>query len=281
MKEKNKIVVNLIGGAGNQFFQYALGYTLAKKNNAELFVDISAFDTYTLRKMALDAFCVELNYADIDLIQKLKKKRLFNKTFYKEKGANFHPELLKIKGSAYIQGYFQSEKYFLDYKDDLKKMFNFKNFSFIKNDEILSLIRRSNAVSVNVRCGDYLSDPATRKIHFVCGKNYYKNALAEIEKRVSNPKYFVFSDDIEAAKGLLPEGYDFIFVDSANWQEDLYFMQNAKHNIIANSSFSWLAAYLNRNENKIVLAPDEWFTKESKINYKDIVPSYWQKVSTR
>ena len=80
------------------------------------------------------------------------------------------------------------------------------------------------------------------------------------------------------AKEFLPENNDYIFCDTANWQEDLYFMQNAKHNIVANSSFSWWAAWLNNNSEKIVLAPNKWFTDEAKINYKDVVPDSWTKI---
>ncbi len=278
MASDEKIVVHLEGGLGNQFFQYALGYAICREHGQELLIDKNVFETYKIRTFELDKFDLTINFASDDLIKKLNKKRIFGKTLYKDKKFCFTPSLLKIKKSAYLRGFWQTEKYFKKYEDEIKNLFKFKDYSFVQNKDLLAEIQSTNSVSVNLRLCEYVNNPVTAKIHHVCKKDYYKNALNYISEKLENPKFYVFSDDIEMAKDYLPSEYEYVFCDTANWQEDLYFMQNAKHNIIANSSFSWLAAWLNNNEEKIVVAPNQWFTKEAKLNYKDVVPNSWIKV---
>ncbi|MCQ2788789.1 MAG: alpha-1,2-fucosyltransferase [bacterium] len=278
MEQNKKIVVRLDGGLGNQFFQYALGYAICQEHGQELLLDKSAYETYKRRVVELDNFNLTVKYAPEELINQLNKKRIFGKTLYKDKRFSFTPSLLKIKNSAYLKGFWQTEKYFKKYEKDVKNLFKFKDYSFIQNHDLLSEIQSTNSVSINLRLCEYVSNLEIAKIHYICKENYYKNALNYINDKLENPKYYVFSDDIEMAKGYLPSGYEYVFCNTANWKEDLYFMQNAKHNIIANSSFSWMAAWLNKNEEKIVVAPTQWFTKVAKINYKDVVPKSWVKV---
>ena len=275
----DKIVVNLIGGVGNQMFQYALGYVISKKTGFELLLDLSAYNDYKTRNFELNNFSFDYKIANIEDFSELNKKHFLKKTLYKDKKKTFDSSVLKIKNSAYLKGFWQSEKYFADYRSDILKVFEFKNKNFIKNVELLSDVQNSNSVSVNLRLGDYVTNEVNRRVHFVCKKEYYANALKYIAQKVDNPKFFVFSDDLEGAKEYLPDGYDYIFADTANWQEDMYFMSQAKHNIVANSSFSWWAAWLNQNPDKVVVAPSKWFTDEAKINDKDFVPKSWVKVS--
>ena len=274
----DKIITNLYGGVGNQMFQYAAGYAAAKAANASLYVDISAFKEYRTRNLELKKFGFKINLADNDDIEKLNKKHFFRKTLFKDKKKTFYPEILKIKNSAYLKGYWQSEKYFAHIRDEILQLFEFKNLDFIKNTQILQKIKNSNSISVNLRLGDYISNDTYRKIYFLCTKEYYKKALEYICTQVENPVFFVFSDEIEKAAEFLPDGYCYTFVNSANWQEDMYFMKNCRHNIIANSSFSWWAAWLNNFPEQIVVSPSRWFTKEAGICDKDIVPSSWVKI---
>ena len=274
-----RIVVNLIGGVGNQLFQYALGYAISKKADLELMVDISAYEKYKVRNYELDKFGFDIKIAQLQDYIDLKKRHLFKKTYYKEKKKTFNPSVLNIKKSAYLRGFWQSESYFYDYKDEIVQLFQFRDKNFIKNHTLLEDIQNSNAVSINIRLGDYVTNEVNKRVHFVCKKEYYTNALKYIVKKVESPKFFVFSDDLIGSKEFLPDGHDYVFADTANWQEDMYFMSQAKHNIVANSSFSWWAAWLNQNANKIVVAPSKWFTDEAKINDKDFVPKSWVKVS--
>lgn len=274
----DKIIVNLIGGVGNQMFQYAIGYVLSKNTGFDLYVDLSAYSDYKVRNFELNKFGFDIKVAQVCDFENLNKKHLFKKTLYKDKKKTFCPQVLKIKHSAYLKGFWQSEKYFIDNRDDILSLFNFRDKSFIKNDTLLSDIKNSNSVSINLRLGDYITNDANKKIHFVCKKDYYTNAIEYMSKSINNPKFFVFSDDIEGSCAYLPEGHEYIYANTANWQEDMYFMSQAKHNIVANSSFSWWAAWLNNNSGKIVVAPSRWFTREAKINDKDFIPESWVKI---
>lgn len=274
----DKIITNLIGGAGNQMFQYAAGYAAAKNAGLPLFADISSFDVYKIRSFELEKFGFKINIANEDDIARLNKKHLFKKTLYKDKKKTFYPEILKIKHGAYLRGYWQSEKYFAHLREDILELFEFRNYDFIKNKDILDSIKNSNSISVNLRLGDYIDDEENRKIYFLCTKDYYKKAFDYISKNTQNPRFFVFSDEIEKACEFLPEDYDYILADTANWQEDMYFMKNCKHNIVANSSFSWWAAWLNQNPEKMVISPSRWLNKYSGICDRDMIPDLWIKI---
>ena len=271
-------VIQTIGGMGNQLFQYAFAYSLAKRNNGEFFLDLTGFKDYKLRNFELNNFNLEYKPAPDELIDKLKVKKLFNKTFIKEKNSKYNKNFLKIKKDAYFRGFWQTERYFKEYESDIKELFKFKNLDFIQNHELLNEIKSSNSISINVRLGDYVNDPTTAAIFHVCTQKYYRNAIEYIKQNVENPRFFVYSDDLEGAKNYLPQDVEYTFCNGASWQEDFYFMQNAKHAIIPNSSFAWWAAYLNPNPNKIILAPKNWFAKGAKQDYTNIVPQNWIKI---
>jgi len=272
------IITQLIGGLGNQFFQYAIARAIAINNSLELKFDTSEFEEYKIRNYELDNFNIQESFATQEQINQLKQKKIFKKTYLKEKKGKFKPEVLKIKNSAYLQGYWQSEKYFKNIENIIRKDFTFKNLDFIKNHTFLDEIKKTNSISVSFRCQDYIKNPETAKIHNVCTMKYYKNAIEYMKKTVENPIFYIFSDDIDWVKEHFKTDESVFFVDTANWQEDLYFMQNCKHNIVANSSFSWWAAWLNQNPKKIVVAPNKWFSDVSKINYKSVVPDNWVKI---
>ena len=276
----DKIVINLIGGVGNQLFQYACAYAVSKASGIDLFVDLSSYDEYKVRNFELDKFNIQLKVANPDEFQDLNKKHFFRKTLYKDKKKTFNPEILKIRHSAYLKGFWQSEKYFAHIRSEILELFSFKSFDFLANKDILNKIKNTNSVCINLRLGDYVNNDTFRKIYFLCDKSYYSDAISSISKMIDNPTFFVFSDDIIASKEYLPQGYEYNFADTANWQEDMYFMSQAKHNIVANSSFSWWSAWLNRNPNKIVLAPSSWYRKGAKINDKDVIPQDWIKIKT-
>ncbi len=274
----DKIIVNLIGGAGNQMFQYALGYTISLLHGQDLYIDLSSYENYKVRNFELNKFGFDIKIANQEDCEILNRKHFFKKILYKDKSKTFNPKLLNIKGSAYLKGFWQSEKYFSCMRDEILSLFEFRDKSFIVNHNLLQDIKNSNAVCVNLRLGDYITNETNKRIHFVCKKDYYTNAIKYMCKNITNPKLFVFSDDIEGSKEFLPDGYDFVFADTANWQEDMYFMSECKHNIVANSSFSWWAAWLNKNPDKIVAAPSRWYTKEARVNDKDVVPNNWVKI---
>jgi len=265
-----KIITYITDGVGNQLFQYAFGYALSKKYGQDFYIDNQYFYYNKTRKYELDKFNIKENIVHYKFDGSLPE--------YYEQSFHYDKNIDGIKGSCFLRGFWQSEKYFEDVKDDLKKFYTFKSLDFIKNPHYLKMIESSNSVAVHIRTGDYLIPPFCNT-HFVCKQDYYINAIDKIKNVVENPVFFVFSDNLNFAKNLLPNNANLIIVESDGWQEDFYFMQKTKHNIISNSTFSWWAAWLNNNPDKIVIAPEKWFTDITPLNTKDVLPNSWIKVS--
>ena len=280
------------GGLGNQMFQYATGLSLAKKNNSELLIDTSWFKNIspedTIRQYELDCFSFVQNTIDkndikiashtniADLIlKKIIKSRYF--TEYVEGSARFDKNFYNLRGDVYLVGYFQSEKYFIDIRSDLFKQFRFKNKPSSDNIKIIEEVKKTNSVSVHIRRGDYISNNNASGFHGFQGIDYYRKAINIIESKINNPKYFVFSDDIGWCKNNLSLDKNVIFVSNEEGHEDLRIMTYCKHNIIANSSFSWWGAWLGNNSDKVVIAPKAWF-RSKEVDSSDIIPSRWQRI---
>jgi len=288
------IIVRLIGGLGNQMFQYAAGRAIAYRNNTHLKLDISSFEHYMLRSYGLDNFNIVEEFATHDEIKRLKPARsqLFSFCIYKlrqkmipwykqsriiERTFNFDPDIKKITGNAYLEGYWQSEKYFEDISHIIRKDLTFKEESDEMNKSLLLDIQNTNSVSVHIRRGDYVLNLKTMETHGVLGIEYYLKALKLIEKKVKDPEIFIFSDDITWSKKHLKTDLPLHFIDQNGAKkdyEDLRLMSNCKHHIIANSSFSWWGAWLGQKEGQVVMAPANWF-KIITCNYSDRLPSRW------
>ena len=289
------IVIKLYGGLGNQMFQYSIGCTLAVKNKTELKFDVSWFnyvkDTTTHREYGLNIFNIIENIAtqkEIDKMQKCRKipgRRHFlhnffianNSIYIKEKQFNFNPEILKISNNAYLDGYWQSEKYFKNIENVIRKKFTLKNKFQIKNIELKEKIKNSNSVSIHIRRGDYAKNLKTKSYHGLCPLDYYYQAILNVIDKVTDPILFIFSDDIKWCKENLKIQSPTNFIEKNKDYEDLILMSLCKHNIIANSSFSWWGAWLNSNPNKIVIVPKKWFNDPNK-NTKDLIPKSWTKI---
>jgi hypothetical protein len=151
------------------------------------------------------------------------------------------------------------------------------------NLKIAEKIQHTESVGIHIRGRDYITNEETKKSHFTCDILYYERCISYIRDKIYNPNFFVFSDDPEWAKTFLKTDHSFTFVEGNLWNktnyEDLRLMSLCKHNIIANSSFSWWGAWLNNNPAKIVLAPQKWFAL-SELNKKteDLVPDKWIKI---
>jgi len=296
------IIVKIIGGLGNQMFQYALGKNLALLNKVEVKFDITWFDNFgentTPRYYSLQEFNIIDNIASRKEIEKFRKyeklsgKRHFLYNFFiandsiyiKEKKVEFDKEILEIKNNVYLFGYWQSEKYFKTIKDIILKELTLKNEPsnhYKKNAQLISQAK-NNSISIHIRRGDYTSEKLKKDLG-LCSLQYYKKALEKIKKKVKNPVIFVFTNDIKWAKNNLKFKYPINFVSQKNKNdnnyknkdyEELILISLCKHNIIANSSFSWWGAWLNKNINKIVIAPKIWFKKQT-MNTKDIPLKSW------
>lgn len=287
------IITKLIGGLGNQMFQYATGRRAAYANNTSLKLDITEYENQvgmTPRKYMLSIFNIQESFATESEINKLKKNNFIqkilrkinpasaNKSYIKEKHNHFDSNILDISGNIYLNGSWQSEKYFSDISNIIRREFTFKNNLNKINNRILTTINGVNSVSLHIRRGDYVSNPVASQILGVLSLDYYKNALAFITKKVKDAQIFVFSDDIVWAKKNLKTSLPISFIDhhkeNMSPHEDLRLMSYCKHHIIANSSFSWWGAWLSDNPQKIVVAPKRWFNNPN-LNTKDLIPQDW------
>ncbi|MFA6587802.1 MAG: alpha-1,2-fucosyltransferase [Patescibacteria group bacterium] len=283
------LIIKLHGGLGNQLFEYALGRSLALTKNVKVKYDISWFAEQTKRKYELDNFNVKADFATNREVNKLKKfqKRtgywgfIYNfffandAVYIKEKQLSFDPKILEITPPAYLEGYWQSEKYFAGIADQIRKNFTLKNLPSRHLESQKNDIANSNAVSLHIRRTDYLT--GSNGFYHICSLGYYQDAIKLIEKSQKNLKLFVFSDDINWVKENLKTNQPMVFLQGNTSYEDLILMSLCKHNIIANSTFSLWGAWLNANPNKIVVAPKKWFT-DPKISTQDLVPSSWFRI---
>lgn len=282
-------MINLLlkDGMGNQLFQYAAARALAEKLNTQLRIDISSFKYNPLREYSLHHFNIEERFVSpLDLFWFRSQLRLFslfgknNKYLrqikFSQEGHHYFPLLDTVKDNTWIEGYWQSEKYFLSIEDIIRKEFVVKEPVNAYCAAVLDRINATNSVSLHVRRGDYVNDPAINALHGVCSISYYKKAISILKDKISNPVFFIFSDDMDWVKSHLPiDAAEVVYVDDADNKDydDLRLMYSCKHNIIANSSFSWWGAWLNANPGKIVIAPKKW-TQSGYYN-PDLIPEKW------
>lgn len=291
------IAVQLIGGLGNQMFQYALGRRLADANRTRLELDLSWFDNIenstTKRRYELNCYSVKAKLIDMTKDKRISpvgvqasgrlSGRLFKKASlatHNEPSPSFHPEILKLPDNVYLKGYWQNEKYFMDIRHKLLKEFSPKNQSSYTKG-ISEQIRKQASISIHVRRGDYANNPLTNKFHGLTPIEYYTTALQHLESKAGHLRCYVFSDDIKWCKANLPFAKEATFVSgnaARRAYEDLYLMSLCQHNIIANSSFSWWGAWLNENPDKIIVAPKTWFQDKSANISVQIVPKGWYRL---
>lgn len=288
------MVVRITGGLGNQMFQYAFAKAMQHDLNIEslqldieFFHDNNVHNGFELEKI----FHINENYYVSNCLEKMCNKvivkcayllgrqficmnnRLFEVSF------GFFPELKSLNlRKMYMDGYWQSEEYFDSCKDYVRGLFQFPPICDKKNQEVVELINSNNSVSLHVRRGDYLMSS-----RYVClGQTaYYQQAIEYARSSLINPVFFIFSDDIEWCKENLKLPEECVFVDWNTGNDsyvDLQLMSLCKHNIIANSSFSWWGAWLNNNEKKIVVAPEKFYKAESNFNDSHLIPKTWKKI---
>ena len=294
------IITHLNGGLGNQMFQYAIGRKLAVKNDSILKLDTEELrnnsSSGSLRRYALGIFKIQEYFSSkrenitikhgsqsnfsIFLQKKMKLFLKAKKTGHIiEPKFSFNSEVLDFAGDAYLQGYWQTEKYFKDIEDIIRKEFVLKDEFSIENLEITKKAKNIDAVSLHIRRGDYCSSAKAEKFHGLCSPDYFLKSIEYIAARIRHPHFFFFSDDIEWGEINLKTRYPVTFVSDGRLKdyEEMFLMSLCKHNIIANSSFSWWGAWLNANPEKIVIAPSCWFADKS-VDMSDVIPENWIKL---
>jgi len=268
------IIVNLKGGIGNQMFQYAFGRKLALKNDDVLKLETAGLarandvgDIY--RPFSLDAFAIEKNIATPEEVRQIKypygivskAARWVNFKILKNTHTLFEPEALNWTGDLFLDGYWQSPLYFDDIRETLLQEFQLLTPLSAPVLKYKSQMETVPSVSLHVRRGDYASNPQVHREFGVCEASYYQAAITRVVEVVKNPVFLIFSDDIAWVKEHLALPPSAVFVEDPELSdvEELALMSMCKHNIIANSTFSWWGAWLNQNPDKIVIAPTPWF----------------------
>lgn len=294
----SRVIARLFGGLGNQLFIYAAARRLALVNNAELVLDtVSGFthDKVYGRHYQLDNFnvmCLKATRRDqLEPFGRLRRKFLrqlnlrkpFNRRGYLlQENIDFDQRLLEFKprGTVYLEGYWQSERYFRDVADIIRQDLTFKPPNDDTNHALAELIRRSLSVAVHVR---FFDEPLLSSINNV-SSDYYTRAVIEIERRVPGAHYYIFSDQPGAARARIPISDERITLVTNNQGDDaayadLWLMTQCKHFIIANSTFSWWGAWLASYQNKFVIAPG--FEKRNGASwwgFEGLLPDKWIKL---
>lgn len=266
------IRVKLIGGLGNQLFQYACARSLAIESKSELVLDLSGFEKYKLREPMIKKFplCDSISFNEkLNRTKYLDRKDKLLRRFYQERGLGYNNKLLKAKKNITISGFFQSEQYFKKYEDIIKKELY---PSSLKAEMIRDQLAQVPIAAIHFRRGDYLE-----KTNFgVCDLSYYKLAIEFLRAKLAEIKFLAFTDDRDwfLKKSGLADEVELAPNDDLSDFDEFCLMSSCDHFITANSSFSWWAAWLGRNTNKIVISPKPWFDSDM-LDTTSIVPSTW------
>lgn len=290
------VIVKLTGGLGNQMFQYAAARQLAQVNQATLLLDTTGFETYKLHRYSLQHLDIQTELAPSWEVRRLLNQgawweNLFHAAIGKaprlpknfriiqQKNMDYDENFLTHRGDLYVDGYWQSPRYFQTIHNDIKQAFSILTPASQKNLEMAKQMSSSTSVSLHVRRADYFNNPKTLGIHGVCSATYYNRAVTLLRERFgADLTYYIFSDDIPWARENLQFSGTKVFMDfndaDRNY-EDLRLMTLCRHHITANSTFSWWGAWLGRLEG-VTITPAHWFEDESKgPKMDDLLPSEW------
>jgi hypothetical protein len=296
------IVVRLIGGLGNQMFQYALGKHLALKHGTDLVVDKTYFEEvpaneehFVKREYDLDIFDIKVRELDTDsetwlpYYSKNPADRLKNVTrrylnrlnsdknylvLREKQYFSFDKDVLESGSNTYLIGYWQNEKYFKDIEQQIRQDFSFRNGFDGNVVGLANEISHTNTVCLNIRRGDFINNPT----HGFVGMEYLSSAVAHMREKVDVQKLYVFSDEIAWCKDNLRFDIPTCFVShnyaGFKFSSYLYLMTRCHHFIIPNSTFGWWGAWLSENPQKVVIAPKQWVNVPG-LDGSEIIPDGW------
>lgn len=288
------IIARMMGGLGNQMFCYAYARALQLEYNEDLYLDNEGYNKYKIRNYSLENLSIPdqiidkkfLNINSFDYnkmiivrnfyhiffkVDKILRTNIIDRNIFSFLAKHgyfynldryFHclDRNLCKKKIKYTYGYFQSEKYFSVYKEQIKNELKVKIEPRDEENKLLSEIRTNNAVGISIRWDkDYFNSNLN-----VCKKDYYYKAMDIIYGRIKNPVFYIFSDRIDDVKNEFDFKYEVKYISGFKDYESLRLLYTCKHFIIANSSFSWWGSYLSDNKDKIVVAPSRWYLNTSK-----------------
>jgi len=295
---RDKVIARLKGGLGNQLFCYAAARRLALVNGAELVIDdVTGFvrDHKYKRNYALDHFNITARKATPrerlepferyrrGLAKMVARRRPFHQRRYVEQdGIDFDRRLLefKVEGTVYLDGLWQSEEYFRDVADIIRKDLAIIHPKDERNKESAKRIQRGNAVAVHVR---WFESPNLQSTTHNLDKKYYMRAVNEITGKVREPHFFLFSDNPDVARRMLDLPKDAVTALSQNRGDekayaDLGLMSQCKHFVIANSTFSWWGAWLGEKTNSIIISPGEMRGEITAWGFEGLIPNRWNRL---
>jgi hypothetical protein len=288
------VISHLIGGLGNQMFQYAAGRAVSLRMQTPLRLDTVDFRRYGLHQgFELErVFNISAEVAQATDVRGMLRwqcsprirqfvsrpgmARIRNKALIIEPSFSYWQGIRDVPDNCYLVGYWQTEKYFKEAAETIRKDFSFDLPLSEINADLTRQIAGSSAIGLHVRRGDYVSNSSAAATYSICSLEYYRSAIKHIANHVEHPNFFIFSDDIAWAKENLHIDFSHQYVGhntGADSYVDMRLMSLCKHNIIANSSFSWWGAWLNANQNKIVVAPERWFANGLAVH--DLLPDSW------
>ncbi len=304
------IIVELMGGMGNQLFQYAAGRCLAMQRNQPLYLDLATLldrspnkeEGFVYRDYDLGIFNTQENFAIpamvFDLIgssslsptlwQRIKRK--FNtavkgvnyeKRLYKEPHFHYDEQFYKQQAPLYLNGYWQSAKYFEPIAHLLRQELTFRQPLPPHCEGLATQIKQTNSICLNVRRGDFVNSTKTSQLLGFIGLDYLQNGIVEMLQKVENPHFFVFSDEPQWCVENLPLSYPTVYVTheyaGEKFKDYLQLMTLCKHFVIPNSTFAWWAAWLATYPKKIVISPKKWFAN-NQMNCQDLIPEEWTRI---
>ena len=304
------IIAEIFAGLGNQMFQYAAARAVAEKLGVPLKLNIFSYERNTLYPFDLDKFNITAAIANkkeveravslpsnllirshLLLMEKFKLK-ILKRSIIREEEFHYEDKLLYATKNTYIFGHWQSERYFKKCQNIIREEFSLTKEAIEDRTELIQKIEHSNSVSLTIRRGDYLQHHHLN----LYGEQltFHHQAVKYIAERISQPHFFVFSDDIEWVKKNLQLTFPVTYVSDVysgdayklnpKRHQDLLLMSKCKHHITTNSTFAWWGAWLNPSKNKIVVAPKQWFREGTKwyngepVDTKDLIPEDWIKL---
>ncbi len=284
------IVVKMSGGLGNQLFQYAAGRSLSIRYQTPLKLDISSYENSDKRSFKLEHFNIHAKIATQSDIQQFYRPRNIlrgvlkrlgviptTKKIYEQREFVFDERLFNQSAkNIYLKGYWQNETYFEDIHHVIHEELQVNSPLSKSTQASLTDIFNHESVSIHIRRGDYASEISTNQKHGLLPLDYYENAIQWISTCITNPKFYVFSDDGEWVKDnlSLPNNVEYMINSERTDIDDFRLLSACKHHIIANSTFSWWGAWLSQNPDKIIVAPKQWLSIQDASEI-DIIPSRW------
>ncbi|WP_371364157.1 O-antigen biosynthesis glycosyltransferase WbnK [Sporomusa rhizae] len=273
------IVVQLLGGLGNQMFQYACGRALALRTGKQLFLDVGCYSVYSGRRYELDVLNIQANIINLEEDKEIGQRLgIPGIPVYSERHYNFDHNVFVLRDSVFLQGgFWQTEKYFQDFASVIREELSPKLPSLSAESlNIARDIKKQLSIAIHVRRTDYA---IYDKLGFL-PMGYYENVRRYLETVFPAARYYVFSDDVAWCKReftVFPNAYVVERKGEVGCHEDLWLMSQCQHNVIANSTYSWWGAWLNDNSQKLVIAPDRWFAGEH-LDTQDLLPDKWIKI---